>query len=245
MAPRRPTHVRREASRSSTSASAVTPNAHIRGMGLISWIRHAQCPLMYTLCRSSDLLHGPECRFRRCGRGALIYSRILCRQREQTGLSVVIWGGCRVGASWASQTDSSNCRATQRIVRIPMIGNRMCTIALTAASAIIWSAPPASAARFDGNWSMVAETTRGHCGTIAVGLGINHGRIHSTGGSFAFYSIRLGGRVSGSGQVRMKAIAGPRIANGTGRFSKVRGSGTWAGRGPSGLCSGVWSANRS
>lgn len=125
-----------------------------------------------------------------------------------------------------------------------MIGNRMCTIALTAASAIIWSAPPASAARFDGNWSMVAETTRGHCGTIAVGLGINRGRIFSTGGSFAFYPIRLGGRVSGSGQVTMKAIAGPRIANGTGRFGQVRGSGTWAGRGPSGLCSGVWSANR-
>jgi hypothetical protein len=126
-----------------------------------------------------------------------------------------------------------------------MIGNRKRTIALSAVSAIVSSTPPAIAAQFDGEWSMVAETTRGHCGTIEVGLGIDHGRIYSTGGSFAFYPIRLGGRISASGQVRMNAVAGPRTAHGTGRFGRFRGSGTWAGRGPSGLCSGVWSANRS
>src|SRR5689334_17821395 len=74
--------------------------------------------------------------------------------------------------------------------RSPMIGNRMCTLALTAASVIICSTPPANAAGYDGSWSMVAETTRGHCGTIAVGFGVNRGRIHSTSGSFAFYPIR-------------------------------------------------------
>jgi hypothetical protein len=126
-----------------------------------------------------------------------------------------------------------------------MIGNCKRTIALSAASAILSSTPPAIAAQFDGEWSMVAETTRGHCGTIEVGLGIDRGRIYSTGGSFAFYPIRLGGRISASGQVRMNAVAGPRTAHGTGRFGQFRGSGTWAGRGPSGLCSGVWSANRS
>jgi hypothetical protein len=126
-----------------------------------------------------------------------------------------------------------------------MIGKRKCTIALSVASAIILSAPPATAAKLDGTWSMTAETTRGHCGTIAVGLGISRGRIYSTGGSFAFYPIRLGGRVSGSGRASLKAVAGPRIARGTGRFNSIQGSGTWAGRGPSGLCSGVWSANRS
>lgn len=125
-----------------------------------------------------------------------------------------------------------------------MIGNRMRIIALSVASAIICSAPPAMAARYDGNWSMVAATTRGHCGTIAIGLGISRGRIFSTSGSFAFYPIRLGGRISSSGQVRMSAVAGPRIARGAGRFSQLRGSGTWSGRGPSGLCSGIWSANR-
>jgi hypothetical protein len=126
-----------------------------------------------------------------------------------------------------------------------MIGNRTCAFALLAISAMIGSAPPAGAAKVDGNWSMTAVTTRGHCGTIPIGMGITGGRIHSTDGSFAFYPIQLGGRVSSSGSVNLKAVAGPRIAHGTGHFSSVRGSGTWAGRGPSGLCSGVWSATRS
>ena len=126
-----------------------------------------------------------------------------------------------------------------------MIGNRMRAIALSATTAILCSALPAIAAHPDGNWSMTAQITRGHCGTIPIGMGITGGRIHSTDGSFAFYSIQLGGRVSASGNVQLKAVAGPRTAHGTGRFSQVRGRGTWAGRGPSGLCSGVWSANRS
>jgi hypothetical protein len=122
-----------------------------------------------------------------------------------------------------------------------MIGNRM----LSAASAIVGSAPPASAAKFDGNWSMTAVTTRGRCGTIPIGMGIAGGRIHSTGGAFAFYPIQLGGRASAAGGVSLTAVAGPRIAHGIGRFSGARASGTWNGKGPSGLCSGVWSAERS
>jgi hypothetical protein len=61
-----------------------------------------------------------------------------------------------------------------------MIGNRICAIALTAAAAIIGSAPSAIAAPFDGNWSVVAQTTRGHCGSIQFGLAISGGRIYST-----------------------------------------------------------------
>ena len=126
-----------------------------------------------------------------------------------------------------------------------MIGIRMCAFALLAASASIIFAQPASAGKFDGSWSMTAVTTRGHCGTIPIGMGVAGGRIYSTGGSFTFYAISLGGRVSNSGSVSLKAVAGPRVAHGTGRFTQVRGSGTWKGRGPSGLCSGVWSASRS
>ena len=61
-----------------------------------------------------------------------------------------------------------------------MIDNRMRAFALSTAFAIICSAPPAIAGKFDGNWSMVAETTHGHCGDIEIRLGINRGRIHST-----------------------------------------------------------------
>jgi len=125
------------------------------------------------------------------------------------------------------------------------IGKPGCVVVLSAAVQLICSPPPAIAANFDGNWSMVAETTRGHCGTIAMGLGISRGRIYATAGSFAFYPIQLAGRVSSSGHVQMNAVAGPRTAHGTGRFGPSRGSGSWAGRGPSGLCSGVWSASRS
>ena len=130
-----------------------------------------------------------------------------------------------------------------------MIGNRMRAFALSTAIAIICFTPPAIAADFDGNWTMVAVTTSGHCGEIPIDVEISRGRIFSTGGSsfgtaFAHYPIQLVGRVSASGQVWMNAVAGPRIAQGTGRFNRFRGSGTWAGTGPSGVCSGVWNAAR-
>jgi hypothetical protein len=125
-----------------------------------------------------------------------------------------------------------------------MVVNRMRAFALSTAL-LIWSASPSFAAQFDGNWSMVAVTTSGHCGSVPIGLGISRGRVYSTGGRFAGHSIQLVGRISASGQVRMNAVAGPRSAQGTGRFNQFRGSGTWAGTGPSGVCSGVWNATRS
>jgi hypothetical protein len=57
-----------------------------------------------------------------------------------------------------------------------MIGNRMCAFALSSAFAIICSTPPAIAGQFDGNWSMVAVTTSGHCGEIPIDVGISRGR---------------------------------------------------------------------
>jgi len=122
-----------------------------------------------------------------------------------------------------------------------MIGYRSIAIAFLATMA---STSPAPANKFDGHWSMIAETTRGHCGIISVGLGIQRGRIYATGGSFAFNPIKLSGRVAASGKMRMTAITGPRIAHGAGRFGRLSGRGTWSGTGPSGLCSGVWSATR-
>src|SRR4029453_7300868 len=67
---------------------------------------------------------------------------------------------------------------------LPMVGNRICTIALAAASATI--CPSAIAASFDGNWSVVAQTTQGHCGSMRFGLAINHGRLYSAGGYCVF-----------------------------------------------------------
>ncbi|MGE5266837.1 MAG: hypothetical protein ACM3L9_05660 [Deltaproteobacteria bacterium] len=126
-----------------------------------------------------------------------------------------------------------------------MIKYRIASFVVAAVMAAAPHVPPAMAAKFDGNWSMVAVTTRGHCGVIPIGLEIRRGHIQSTGGSFALYPIQIGGSVSANGQVRMKAVAGPRLAHGTGRFEKNGAKGTWKGQGPSGLCSGVWNATRS
>jgi len=130
-----------------------------------------------------------------------------------------------------------------------MIGNRMRAFALSTGFAIIGFVQPAIAAQFDGHWRMVAVTTSGHCGEIPIDVGISRGRIYSTGGSsfgtaFADYPIQLVGRVTAGGQVRMNAVAGPRSTQGTGRFNRFRGSGTWAGIGPFGVCSGIWGAVR-
>jgi hypothetical protein len=126
-----------------------------------------------------------------------------------------------------------------------MIGNRICVIALTTASAMLCAAPSAGAAPFDGNWSVYAQTTRGHCESIQFGLAISGGRIYSGGGSYGGYRAQFGGRVSSSGRVQVTAAAGPRVAYGAGRLGAYQGGGTWSGRGPSGTCSGVWSAQRS
>lgn len=125
-----------------------------------------------------------------------------------------------------------------------MMSRRKYTAFLVCASAVSCALPAAAAGRYDGRWNMVAETTRGHCGVISVGLGISGRRIFSIGGSFAFNPIRLGGRISSSGHTRLTAVTGPRLARGTGRFTRTLGSGTWSGTGPSGLCSGVWTAQR-
>jgi hypothetical protein len=78
-----------------------------------------------------------------------------------------------------------------------MIGNRICAIALAAASATICSTPSASASPFDGSWSVVAQTTLGHCGSMQFGLAINGGRIYSASGYYVGgYPAQLGGRVS-------------------------------------------------
>jgi hypothetical protein len=119
-----------------------------------------------------------------------------------------------------------------------------CVLPAIFAAALVLAAPVAQAERFDGGWSMVAKTTRGHCGVIQVGLSVNRGRISSTGGSFAFYPINVGGRVTANGRASLKAVAGPRTAHGTGSFRRAQATGTWKGRGPSGLCSGVWTAKR-
>ena len=125
-----------------------------------------------------------------------------------------------------------------------MISNRMSAFALSAAIATLCFAAPATAAKFDGNWNMVLVTTNGHCGVIKMGMAVNGGHISATSGKFVKHKIVLAGLVSGSGATKINGVAGPRQAVGTGRLTQVKGSGKWNGTGPSGVCSGVWTAIR-
>ena len=125
-----------------------------------------------------------------------------------------------------------------------MTGNRMCAFALSTAFAIIAFTPPAAAAPFDGSWNMALVTTSGHCGVIKIGMAVNGGHISATSGQFVRHKIALAGLISGSGAAKINGVAGPRQAVGTGRFTGVKGLGKWNGTGPSGVCSGVWTAVR-
>ena len=123
-----------------------------------------------------------------------------------------------------------------------MIAKRLCAFTLATAFAAFWSVPPATAATYDGNWNMLAVTTNGHCGVIKIGMGITHGRIYSTGGKFVMQQIQLAGR-----GVRLGASAdnsSRRPAHRQGQGTRSRATGTWSGTGPSGVCTGVWSAVR-
>ena len=125
-----------------------------------------------------------------------------------------------------------------------MISKRMSAFALSAAIATLCLAAPATAAKFDGNWNLVLVTTNGHCGVINMGMAVNGGHISATSGKFVMHKIALAGLISGSGATKINGVAGPRQAVGTGRFTRVKGSGKWTGTGPSGVCAGVWTAVR-
>jgi hypothetical protein len=125
-----------------------------------------------------------------------------------------------------------------------MIGNRMRAFAITTAFATLAFAAPALASPFDGSWKMVLTTTNGHCGIISIGVAVTAGHISATSGKFVMHKIVLDGRIAGSGATKINGVAGPRQAVGVGKFTKVKGSGKWNGTGPSGVCSGVWVADR-
>lgn len=125
-----------------------------------------------------------------------------------------------------------------------MIGNGLRAVALSAAFTLLSFAALAKTAPYDGSWNMVLVTTNGHCGVIKMGMAVNGGHISATSGRFVSHKISLAGLVSASGTTKINGVAGPRQAVGTGKFTKAKGVGKWHGTGPSGVCSGVWTAIR-
>lgn len=127
-----------------------------------------------------------------------------------------------------------------------MTGRCMHVVALAGAfaAASMSAASSASAANFDGNWTLIARTTNGHCGVNRFDVAISGGQLYYPGGSYQGFPVGMAGVVSPSGRIQVNIAAGPRVGNAAGRLGRVQGGGRWAGEGPSGTCSGVWTATR-
>ena len=118
---------------------------------------------------------------------------------------------------------------------------RAATLATVFAAVMSSAAPSAQAASFDGPWSVVVITKSGGCDqSYRYGMMIRGSSVSYLGGA----AVSVSGRVSPNGHVNVNVSAGGQSAAGVGRLSGGRGSGTWRGQGPSGGCSGVWSATQ-
>jgi hypothetical protein len=122
---------------------------------------------------------------------------------------------------------------------------RLRPIAVLAIFAAASISSSASAASFDGYYRLIAQTTDGHCGVQQWNVAISKSQFAFPGYYWLNgWPMHLTGTVSGGGRAQMQVTAGPRVANATGQLGKGRGTGKWAGTGPSGACSGIWSIAR-
>jgi hypothetical protein len=92
---------------------------------------------------------------------------------------------------------------------------------------------------YDGSWSLNIVTERGACDAsyyfavqIANGI-VSHPNL-----------VKLRGRVSNRGAVRVSVSAGGKTAAGSGRLSQSAGRGRWTGRSGNERCSGSWTAQK-
>jgi hypothetical protein len=130
-----------------------------------------------------------------------------------------------------------------------MIGfSRLIVSAAFGACAVIMAGAPSEAARrivphrgigaYDGDWSVLVQTTRGNCPpALRAGVVIRGGRVLADDPGY-----QLNGEVAPGGAVRVTVSAGGQSADGFGRLSRASGAGSW--RTPSGQCAGRWTAAR-
>ena len=106
------------------------------------------------------------------------------------------------------------------------------------AAAASWQA---SAAAFDGRWSVLIITEKGRCDRgYRYEIAVGKGKVTYVGeGSFNF-----SGSVTSGGAVKVAINQGSHTATGNGRLTAKSGYGTWRGHNSSGECSGRWEAER-
>ena len=99
----------------------------------------------------------------------------------------------------------------------------------------------ASAAEYDGKWSVHITTNQGGCArTKQYDVNVANGRIHY----FSYTSVSMYGVVAPDGRVIVSLRHFDDKAEGTGRLSGQSGTGDWKGVGKFAACAGRWEAQR-
>jgi hypothetical protein len=99
----------------------------------------------------------------------------------------------------------------------------------------------AGAATFDGSWSVVIITENGTCDrAYRYPVRVVNGQLRYEGEA----GIQISGQVDGSGKLNATISRGEQSASGSGRLTRMAGSGTWSGKSKASACSGRWEAER-
>jgi hypothetical protein len=107
-------------------------------------------------------------------------------------------------------------------------------------SATALSSAQAAQGSFAGSWSVVITTAQGDCDKA-----YRYGVVVAPDGTISYSGqneFQASGRVQPDGSVRVTISRGNQSAQGTGRLSGLRGSGSWTA--PGGACAGTWRAER-
>jgi hypothetical protein len=117
-------------------------------------------------------------------------------------------------------------------------------LVLSAILVAAWLGGPAtraSAASYDGNWTVLIVTEKGDCDrAYRYEVSVAGGRVRYAGDN----DFNLGGTVAADGAVQVSIRRGNRGASGSGHLTDQTGEGIWHGIGSSGGCSGRWEAER-
>ena|SRR5882724_4899698 len=112
--------------------------------------------------------------------------------------------------------------------------SRKSVIAVSLLAALA-AATPATAATFDGEWTVQIASSIAACTSGSVSIGISNGQVASTNAV-----VTASGRVAEAGVIQVTLASGMKRAVGSGRLNGTSGSGTWRAA----LCSGTWTAQR-
>jgi hypothetical protein len=109
-----------------------------------------------------------------------------------------------------------------------------------AAAITIFAISPANATTaYDGSWALTIYTRRGDCDpTYNFQVNIRNGIVSHPN------LVRLKGRVTAQGMVKVTVAVPGKFAAGSGRLTRNSGGGRWSGHSDNARCSGIWTVQR-